>query len=315
MQIRSLGYVGLEGPDPKAFFDFATRVCGLEGARSLPGEPPSAEPDEPNAFAADGTAFLKMDDWQWRMAVHPAEQPGLRYLGLEVADPVALDTAASELERAGHTVTFASDEELAERGIHGLCHVRDPAGNRVELFHGVTKDVPFHPARGRAGFLTGALGLGHLVLLVPDLAEAQAFYRDVLGFVLTDYVRFGPEQGVWFYRCNARHHTIALCHVGPMSALHHLMLEVPSVDDVGLAHDRAVAAGLRITTSLGRHANDRMFSFYVESPFGLNVEVGAEGRLVDASWTPNEFVAGDVWGHAGLTAEAMESAGGGPDRG
>lgn len=309
MEIRSLGYVGLEGPDPKTFFDFATNVCGLAPARCVPGESRSPNPDEASAFGADGSVFLKMDDWQWRIACHPNERPGLRYLGLEVADERALAAAAAELEAAGLRVETASDELLATRAVHGMRSVVDPAGNRVELFHGVVIDKPFVPMRGTSGFVTGSLGLGHLVLLVPDLEAARSFYCDLLGFELTDYVTFGPGMGVWFFRCNARHHSIALCHVGEMSAMHHLMLEVPEIDDVGCAHDRAVDAGLSITTSLGRHTNDRVFSFYMKSPLGLDVEIGTGGRLVDESWTPNEFVEGDTWGHKGLTAEAMESAG------
>ena len=312
MKIRGLGYVGVQGPDPKVWLDFATNVCGLMPARSVPGD--SAGPraggasDGGNAIASDGSVFLKMDDWQWRIAVHPDERPGLRYFGLEVAGPDELASASKELERAGLTVRAASDHELASRGIHGMISVTDPAGNRVELFQGVTKDRDFQSPRGVSRFLTGPLGMGHLVLLVPDLAKARAFYCDVLGFVLSDYVSFGPNQGVWFLRCNERHHTIALLHVGPVSALHHLLLEVGEIDDVGCAHDRAVAAGLPITTSLGRHTNDRMFSFYVKSPFGFDVEIGTGGRLVDERWTPNEFVDGDTWGHKGLTAEAIKSS-------
>jgi 3,4-dihydroxy-9,10-secoandrosta-1,3,5(10)-triene-9,17-dione 4,5-dioxygenase len=51
-----------------------------------------------------------------------------------------------------------------------------------------------------------------------------------------------------------------------------------------------------------------MFSFYVRSPAGFDVEIGCEGLLVDESWIPNRFVEGDVWGHQGLTAEALEAA-------
>jgi 3,4-dihydroxy-9,10-secoandrosta-1,3,5(10)-triene-9,17-dione 4,5-dioxygenase len=51
-----------------------------------------------------------------------------------------------------------------------------------------------------------------------------------------------------------------------------------------------------------------MFSFYVRSPVGFDVEIGCGGLLVDASWTPNRFVGGDVWGHQGLTAESLEAA-------
>ena len=38
MEIRQLGYVGLQGSDPKAWLDFATRIVGLQPARVLPGE-------------------------------------------------------------------------------------------------------------------------------------------------------------------------------------------------------------------------------------------------------------------------------------
>ena len=30
MEIRQLGYLGLEANDPKAWLDFATRICGLD---------------------------------------------------------------------------------------------------------------------------------------------------------------------------------------------------------------------------------------------------------------------------------------------
>ncbi len=189
-----------------------------------------------------------------------------------------------------------------------MVHVRDPAGNRVELFFGVTRDHGFASPAGVPGFVTGPLGLGHVVLLVPDVDAALAFYCGVLGFRLSDYVTFGPGQGVWFLHCNPRHHSVALLRVGPVAGLHHVLFEMPGVDDVGRAHDRAVAAGLPITTSLGRHSNDQVFSFYVRSPAGFEVEIGCGGLQVDASWTPNRFVEGDVWGHKGLTTEVLEAA-------
>jgi 2,3-dihydroxybiphenyl 1,2-dioxygenase len=261
-----------------------------------------------SGVASDGSVFLKMDDWQWRVAFHPAERPGLRYLGFELRGPAELAAAVAELEAKGVAVTPATAGELEARAVHAMAHLRDPAGNRIELFHGVTRDHNFVSPAGLTGFVTGALGLGHVVLLVPDLEASLRFWRDTLGFRLSDYVTFGPEQGVWFLHCNARHHTVALLRVAPISALHHVLFELPEIDDVGRAHDRVVAAGLPITTSLGRHRNDGMFSFYVRSPAGFDVEVGCHGLLVDASWTPNRFVEGDVWGHKGLTPEALEAA-------
>ena len=315
MEIRQLGYVGLEGPDPKGWLDFATRVCGLMPARLVPGEtwaapglPAAGAASGGSGVAADGSVYLKLDEWQWRVALHPAAAPGLRYLGLELRGPAELAAAAAELEARGLAVTRATPGELEARGVHGMAHLRDPAGHRDELYHGVPRDGGFASPVGVPGFVTGPLGLGHAVLLVPDVEAALGFWRDALGFRLSDYLTFGPGQGVWFLHCNPRHHSIALLHVGPIAGLHHVLFEMPGIDDVGRAHDRAVAAGHPITTSLGRHANDRMFSFYARSPAGFEVEIGCGGQLLDASWTPNRLVEGDVWGHKGLTAEALEAA-------
>ena len=52
-----------------------------------------------------------------------------------------------------------------------------------------------------------------------------------------------------------------------------------------------------------------MLSFYMRSPAGFEVEIGCGGRLVDdATWVVNQSAGGDVWGHHGLTADAMTDA-------
>jgi 3,4-dihydroxy-9,10-secoandrosta-1,3,5(10)-triene-9,17-dione 4,5-dioxygenase len=86
------------------------------------------------------------------------------------------------------------------------------------------------------------------------------------------------------------------------------MLQVAGIDQVGQCLERAEAAGIPITSTLGRHANDRMLSFYMRSPLGFDVEVGCEAIRVGEDWTPREFVEGDIWGHKGLTAEAIQAA-------
>ena len=152
------------------------------------------------------------------------------------------------------------------------------------------------------------MGLGHVNLIVDKLTACQDFYVRTLGFRLTDYIRFGPDMSANFYHCNPRHHTVGLTRVGPFNGFHHMMLQVTDIDQVGQCLERAEAAGIKITSSLGRHANDRMLSFYMRSPFGFDVEVGCEAVRVGEHWTPREFVEGDIWGHKGLTVEALESA-------
>ena len=38
------------------------------------------------------------------------------------------------------------------------------------------------------------------------------------------------------------------------------------------------------------------------------VEVGCGGKLLDESWSPNEFCEGDVWGHDGLVEAVVEAS-------
>jgi len=213
----------------------------------------------------------------------------------------------AELKAAGHEARLGSEEEARARAVTCIAYGRDPAGNRLEFFYGPTLDRKFESPFG-ATFETGDMGLGHLNLLVADLAGARDFYVRTLSFRLTDYIRFASDMSANFFHCNPRHHTIGLTRVGPINGLHHLMLQVADVDQVGLCMERAEAAGVPITSTLGRHANDRMLSFYMRGPSGFDVEIGCQAIRVDETWTPREFVEGDIWGHKGLTADAIQAA-------
>ena len=79
------------------------------------------------------------------------------------------------------------------------------------------------------------------------------------------------------------------------------MFESNSADDVGAAFDRAWATDLAIPNGLGRHDNDRMFSFYVASPAGFMVEVGHGARVVTDDWDDNrQYDRISMWGHQPL---------------
>ena len=55
---------------------------------------------------------------------------------------------------------------------------------------------------------TGEGGLGHIVLIVPDLEAATEFYVRLLGFRHSDDIESGLK--LRFLHCNPRHHTVAL---------------------------------------------------------------------------------------------------------
>ena len=146
------------------------------------------------------------------------------------------------------------------------------------------------------------MGLGHAVLPVTEDEAAVRFYRDVLGFRLRDSMRMAPELFgqpaggpplfMRFLGCNPRHHSLALAPFPAGSGMVHLMIEVATLDDVGRALDRCARRGAPVSASLGRHANDLMVSFYVQTPGGFDVEYGTDGQLVDdATWVSRETTA------------------------
>ena len=132
----------------------------------------------------------------------------------------------------------------------------DPAGNVLEAFHGpeIAPD-PFRPGRAISGFRTGPLGMGHVVMNVERIDRVLPFYQDLLGFRLSDYT-LRPFKA-YFLHLNPRHHSFAMIETGHNS-VHHMMVELFMLDDVGQAYDLALGEPGQIATTLGRHANDFM---------------------------------------------------------
>ncbi len=184
------------------------------------------------------------------------------------------------------------------RGVREAIRFADPAGNRLEIFHGAEiADAPFVPGRPISGFRTGTLGMGHVVLHVKSVGDLRWFYQDVLGFRLTDYF-LKPFQA-YFFHLNPRHHSLAMIETGGCG-IHHIMMELYNLDDVGQAYDLACAdPPSRIGTTLGRHTNDLVTSFYARTPNDFMVEYGWGGRSIDpATWQPAEVTHGpSLWGH------------------
>jgi len=286
MTIGSLGYLGLKVKDPDAWRGFATDVLGM-----MPGE------------GANGAQRYRLDEQAWRLAVEPGDADDVDYLGFEVAGPAELDAIARRLADGGVAVGNGDPALIAERGVLGLVSCQDPDGLNVEIYYGATlrTETPFASPAGVAGFVTGAQGLGHVVISTKDIAAARHFYQDLLGFRLSDTIRMrmgaNASFELEFYHCNPRHHTLALLPIPGPKRLNHFMLQVPTLDAVGFALERAQAAGT-IAQTLGRHTNDRMVSFYARTPSGFNVEFGFGALEVDdATWRVTRHDKPSSWGH------------------
>jgi 2,3-dihydroxybiphenyl 1,2-dioxygenase len=280
-----LGYLVFEVSDLAAWEKFATEILGLQVGRRL----------------EDGAFALRMDDREQRIVLVPGPADDLAALGWELASAAELDTAAKRLEAAGHRVTRGTAEESAQRRVAGLAKYVDPGGIPSELFYGpALATEPFRSAVVRSGFVTGDQGLGHAVISARAQEESKSFYRDVLGFRLSDHIicdLHGYKVNIAFLHANPRHHTIAFGDA-QKKRIHHFMIEARSMDEVGLAFDRALRAGVRIINTLGKHPNDKMFSFYAKTPSGFQFEFGWGGREVDdTTWEPTTYDHISEWGH------------------
>lgn len=287
--VKSLGYVVVRGP-LEPWRQFGTEVLGLAlGTSSDPG-----------------TLLFRTDERAWRLAVEEGEPAGplsLAALGMEVKTPADLDELAAGLR--SHGVEVREDEALADcRGVRRLISFTDSVGNNVEAFYGATVDTaPFASPRG-VTFVAGEtdrgdIGIGHTLLFADDAEKAAAFYSDRLGFRLSDTISLGPSLA-YFLHCNPRHHSAAFAALpgAPTQGLAHLMLEVSTLEAVGRAYDIVTQRQLPILMTLGEHTNDRMTSFYVQTPSGFDIEYGWNGRVIDdETWSVGHYESPSVWGH------------------
>jgi extradiol dioxygenase len=82
------------------------------------------------------------------------------------------------------------------------------------------------------------------------------------------------------------------------------MLQVKALDDVGMTYFLCQDQGVPIARGLGRHTNDHMMSFYMQSPSGFEVEYGWGARVVDDNvWQVQQHTRGSIWGHRSPTAQ------------
>lgn len=296
MTVRALSYVGLETRDLDAWVGFAGEVLGL-----------------PSQLDGDDRALLRMDQRVYRFDVRRGGTDHLAWLGWEVSSADELAETAELLREGGVEVVPGDPSEARERRVKDLVVAHDPAGNRLELFYGQEADFGlFRTTRPMDGYLTGDLGMGHAVIGVADLDANLQFYTEILGFRVSDLFK----DKMAFLHCNPRHHSLALVQ-SDAPGLRHIMLEVRSLDDVGVTLDLAMQRGV-LTRHLGRHTNDEAVSFYLATPSGWEIEFGWAGFQVDDSnWSVRQIAgATSLWGHRPIDGResfataAREQAGG-----
>ncbi|OBK22789.1 biphenyl-2,3-diol 1,2-dioxygenase [Mycobacterium asiaticum] len=287
--LKSLGYITVSTNDIERWRHFAFGVLGFAQGKGT-----------------DSSAlYLRMDERAARIIVVPGESDRVMTVGWEVRDRAALQRVKASLDSAGVAVKELSQQEADDRRVEEVITFQDPAGITLEVFHGAVLDHSPVVTPYGAKFVTGAQGLGHVVVPAMDPNGLFDFYTEVLGFRSRGAFRvpappeFGPIR-VRFLGINERHHSLAICPAMHQRdpGLVHVMVEVDTLDAVGQALDRVNAEGIQLSSTLGRHTNDKMVSFYVRTPGDWDIELGTDGLRVDETYyTAEEITADSYWGH------------------
>ena len=287
-KIESLAYIVAQSADPARWQKFGEQVMGMASAP-----------------AGDGL-HLKMDEREFRIAVVKGAEDRYLASGWETADRKSFDEAVAAIKAAGVAITAGSDADKRARRVTDLVSFSDPSGNRHELSYGyVGAKAPFKSPIGVGGFKTGKQGMGHTVLpAVQNFDATLKFFRETLFFGMSDIFNFkpapeAPNMRIYFmHAASGRHHSVALAEMPSPSGCVHIMLEVNSMTDVGMALDRIGKHGVKMMATLGQHENDKMTSFYMMTPGNFALEYGWGGITVDPkSWQTTQTKQVSIWGH------------------
>jgi catechol 2,3-dioxygenase-like lactoylglutathione lyase family enzyme len=127
--------------------------------------------------------------------------------------------------------------------------------------------------------------LSHVVYFVPDVARAEAFYAERLGFRTTD--RFDGVGPFMQPGGTLDHHTLFMIQTPPfMQGCEHFTFHMGGPTEVLAAGTNFVAKGYESFWGPGRHRFGSNWFWYFNSPLGCHVEYDADMDLHDAQWQP-----------------------------
>ena len=289
-ELSNLAYVVFEVSDLARWESFARDIIGFQVTVPLAGE---------------GLA-LRMDEYAYRILLQPGVQDDILVAGWEIPAEKELEAFVAKARSAGGMVL--EDPVLARiRGVERLFTCSDPNGFVHEIFFGPTVlpiSKPFvSTVLSGPGFVTGSLGLGHILPVSKDIVVSLPFYQNILGLRISDYIRAELAPGMkvdatFFHSATGRHHSLATGQFPATKILNHVMVQYADMNDVGLAYDRVSRANIPLVLELGHHPNDKMFSFYVQTPSGFAMEVGSGGIVIDdENWKVVTYSQLSDWGH------------------
>lgn len=224
------------------------------------------------------------------LALHRSDRADVRSVDFNVPSLDALSMLAETIPANGGTV-IDGPAPVTEPGGGTQLVARDPQGRVLRFIFG---DTHWTDTAERAD---APIKITHVVMNSENVAVAQTFFENALGFKLSDRTRI-----MAFLRCGSDHHSIALADATETS-LNHIAFVMPDLDSVMRGGGRMNDAGYPIEWGVGRHGPGNNVFAYFLGPFDFVIEYTAEVQQVDDTyrtggpddwkWPPGRI---DQWG-------------------
>ncbi|MES2264714.1 MAG: VOC family protein [Pseudomonadota bacterium] len=236
------------------------------------------------------------------LSLHRSKVAEVRHVTFAVEAEPDLTTIATRVVEHGGSVVHAPCL-VDEPGGGTAILIRDPQARLLRFVHGAESHADVaqkadHPIK-----------ITHVVFNSSDVASAQRFYEQALGFTLSDRTRV-----MAFMRCGSDHHSIALADADS-NTLNHIAFLMPDLDSVMRGGGRMNDAGYHIEWGVGRHGpGNNAFAYFV-GPADFVIEYTADVQQVDDTyvaggpddwkWPPGRF---DQWGISAPPSDRIKQA-------
>lgn len=194
------------------------------------------------------------------LAIHQAPRARLMSINLGAKSRADVDALHAQASALGATVLDAPHELAAIAGGGYGFALQSPEGQTVTISAGVAEHADHEQDASKPERLS------HVVLNAAKYDEQIAFFRDTLGFRLSDTTDFMD-----FLRCCEDHHSVAVAR-SEGASLNHMAYELPNIEGLMRGSGRMKQSGYDIGWGVGRHGpGDNVFAYFIE-PNGFVTE-------------------------------------------
>jgi catechol 2,3-dioxygenase len=247
----------------------------------------------------DTSVYLKCWDETGHHSLRLVYGPrvGFEQMSFRVVREDDLDEMENAVARYGLPVRRVSKGESVGQG--ESIRFATPSGHTMELVHDVEKTGGLLPKVNPPPYVDGLRGIApprmdHLLVTCEEVGEATKFYREVLGFRLTEQLLDGNGHQVaaWMERSHSPH-DLALVN-GANGGLHHFAYWLDDWDHVRRSADILAYNGIQIDVGPTRHGITRGNTIYFFDPLGTRNEVFTGGYRPDPdfptiTWTEDNI--------------------------